>query len=357
MALVRCAVITLVVATLLPLLGAFLASNAIVRPPWYRHTKQMVEEQAMWDYPKDSKTWIGHMGLVRDPKSDLNLDYLNISFPSRNPGYTLRGWYIPPADPSKALKVGVIAQHGGGHDRRECLRIVPIFHNANMPVILYDASEHGISDGDGGGLGYGYREMFDLMGAVDHAEQKFGWDKVVVFGTSVGAATVIKAASEDKRIDLVIAENAFFTPEELWDHAIQTALGTAGFGGRDINRFGAAVAIIQRLNQFIPRQFIDLIISIAKIRVGGWRKPAPSDVIEAIAPRPLLFIHSKADDVIPWDHTERLFEKCSEPKDKLVTETGRHAAVYNDNQEAFVEKILGFLQKHIPEINAHNRKQ
>jgi len=88
------------------------------------------------------------MGLVNDPKTDLGLDYENVSFPSRNPGYTLRGWYVP-APNNRPHKTGIITQHGGGHDRRECLRVVPIFHMEDIPVLLYDASEHGISDGDG----------------------------------------------------------------------------------------------------------------------------------------------------------------------------------------------------------------
>lgn len=36
-----------------------------------------------------------------------------------------------------------------------------------------------------GGLGYGYREMYDLMGAVDFVESTYGWENIIVFGTSV----------------------------------------------------------------------------------------------------------------------------------------------------------------------------
>lgn len=170
----------------------------------------------------------------------------------------------------------------------------------------------------------------------------------------VGAATAIKAAAEDERIDVIIAENPFHTPEELWDHAINTALGTAGFGGRTITRFGNTAAILQKLSTYIPRQFIDLIIAIAKLRVGGWGKPAPADVVHKISPRPLLFIHSKEDDVIMWTQTEALYEKCGDPKHKLVTDVGKHAAVYNDNKELFTETVLQFIRKFVPALNKVN---
>jgi pimeloyl-ACP methyl ester carboxylesterase len=260
---------------------------------------------------------------------------------------------------------------GGGHDRRECLRIVPFFNAAGYPALLYDNSEHGISDGDGYGLGFGYREKMDLIGAVQYAKRELGWDKIVVFGTSVGAATTLKAAALDPRIDAVVAENPFTSAEDLWKYAIRRALGTAGFGGRDISRFGKAAELIMKIGPLIPESFFDLVVWLTKWRIGALGHPNTIDIVDKISPRPILLIHSKADDVIPYQHSgtrsichiakfvhyphsllttaEALYAKAGQPKEIYITETGSHAAVYNDHKEEFTRKVLTFVKKAIGE--------
>jgi fermentation-respiration switch protein FrsA (DUF1100 family) len=190
---------------------------------------------------------------------------------------------------------------GGGHDRRECLRMIPFLHAAGYPVLMYDSSEHGASDGDGYGLGFGFRERMDLVGAVDFAKTKLGWSKVAAFGTSVGAVTVIKAAVMDERLDAIIVENPFTSIDDLLRHAIRTALGQSGFGGRDITRFGFFAQILTKVGGLIPPQFVDLCLAVTRIRVGGWGQPNAIDLIDKISPRPVFLIHSAEDDVVPID--------------------------------------------------------
>lgn len=241
------------------------------------------------------------MGFVSNPKHDFGIEYEDVSFSSHNQdtAYTLRGWHVPSniAD----AKVGIILLHGGGHDRRECLRIVPFLHSAGYPILMYDSSEHGASDGDGYGLGFGYRERLDLVGAIDFAQKKLGWSRIAAFGTSVGAVTVIKAAVMDTRLNAIIVENPFTSVDDLLRHAIKTALGQSGFGGRDIGRFGLVAQVLTKVGGLIPEQFIDLCLAVTRVRVGGWGQPGAIDLIEKVAPRPVFLIHSAEDDVVPLD--------------------------------------------------------
>jgi uncharacterized protein len=46
--------------------------------------------------------------------------------------------------------------------------------------------------------------------------------------------------------------------------------------------------------------------------------------INRIAPRPLLLIHGDADDVVPYDHAERLFAQAAEPKELVRIPRGAH---------------------------------
>jgi fermentation-respiration switch protein FrsA (DUF1100 family) len=62
--------------------------------------------------------------------------------------------------------------------------------------------------------------------------------------------------------------------------------------------------------------------------VDAWaaelRSNAAEETIGAISPRPLLLIHGDADDVVPYHHAERLFERAGAPKELVRIPLGRH---------------------------------
>lgn len=122
-------------------------------------------------------------------------------------GAKLRGWFVPAPPNVTHHNIGICFVHGGGRDRRAFLRHVPLVHYQGYDCLLFDFSEHGMSDGSGVGFSYGIREKDDVRFAVKWLKEAKGLKKVVVIGTSVGASSAIMAAAEDLSIDAVIAEN------------------------------------------------------------------------------------------------------------------------------------------------------
>jgi fermentation-respiration switch protein FrsA (DUF1100 family) len=51
---------------------------------------------------------------------------------------------------------------------------------------------------------------------------------------------------------------------------------------------------------------------------------AAIEAVDRIAPRPLLLVHGDADDVVSYDHAERLFAKAGEPKELVRISRGAH---------------------------------
>jgi hypothetical protein len=83
-----------------------LFSSKIISPPWYKHFPN-------GELPKISETSSTFQiwnGIVNDPKTDLNLDYKNISFPSSQNGKAiyLQGWLIDASENKMKNKVGII---------------------------------------------------------------------------------------------------------------------------------------------------------------------------------------------------------------------------------------------------------
>ena len=59
---------------------------------------------------------------------------------------------------------------------------------------------------------------------------------------------------------------------------------------------------------------------------------APADVVDTIAPRPLLVIHARGDEVIPFDHGLRLFQRASQPRIRFWVGTPDKKGHFFDRQ-------------------------
>lgn len=76
----------------------------------------------------------------------------------------------------------------------------------------------------------------------------------------------------------------------------------------------------------------------------SWLVPArhdPVDHIAALAPTPLLILHSAQDQVVPLHHGQRLFETAAPPKMFLATHT-MHNGAFNDRSNR--EQVLRFFE-------------
>lgn len=299
----------------LPVAGAFaigwLGSERALRPPWY---ERRTPEQGLIPLDGDAFALEGWQGIFHDPLQDLGIAFEEVEFPAID-GQTLRGWYVPGRS---GTTVGVVAVHGAGADRREFLRQLPVFHDPGYPVLLFDCREQGISDGEGRGISLGIREHEDVSSAVAYMKRERGLERVAVVGTSQGGASVILAAAKDPEIDAVIAENPFTSIPDLID---------AGAGS------GAE----------LPAVVLSLIEEFTLFRMGGLDVPAPIDVVDRIAPRPLLIMHGDADRSIPVEQSRRLYLATGGHAALWIAPGATHAALYNLYPDEWRQRVQDLL--------------
>ena len=62
---------------------------------------------------------------------------------------------------------------------------------------------------------------------------------------------------------------------------------------------------------------------------------------------PVLIVHSRTDEIIPYHHGQRLFEAASEPKSFLEVQGG-HNEGYAPAFHLYEQGIRGFLETHAP---------
>lgn len=69
----------------------------------------------------------------------------------------------------------------------------------------------------------------------------------------------------------------------------------------------------------------------------------PVDFVAAVSPTPLMVIHSRDDNVVPFNYSDELFDAAQEPKFRVET-TGRHSATFNKKENRHV--LLKFFESY-----------
>jgi alpha-beta hydrolase superfamily lysophospholipase len=104
-------------------------------------------------------------------------------------GQRLEGWYIPAVQP----KGTVILCHGHASNKSKIICETEYFHELGYNTLSFDFRAHGNSEGNICTIGF--RETKDLKAAYDFVE-KGNEKNIILWGVSMGAATILKAIPE-----------------------------------------------------------------------------------------------------------------------------------------------------------------
>uniref|UniRef100_A0A7S4JME9 Peptidase S9 prolyl oligopeptidase catalytic domain-containing protein n=1 Tax=Paramoeba aestuarina TaxID=180227 RepID=A0A7S4JME9_9EUKA len=302
---------------------SFFVAEVSIKPPWYRPNSTKLSLHAVPEY------W---QGIVHDPKYDLGIDYEDVRFETED-RYSLSGWFVPSHHDGN--RTGIILVHGGGRDRRAWLRHVRMFHESGYDVLLFDFREHGMSQGTGKGFTYGVQERYDVLAAAKYLKQKRSLSKVCAVGTSVGGSAVIMAcAIGPTLIDMVIAENPITTVSYLQHIHLENILGPY------MHKSAASMKLFNAFRWFC-RWWINFRISNIPSKYCQ-----ALHVVHSISPRPILLMHGTGDAVVPYHHSEVLFQRANEPKELWLAPDAFHCGLYDMFPQEFKDRVLSFIKKY-----------
>ena len=125
----------------------------------------------------------------------------------------------------------------------------------------------------------------------------------IVYGFSLGGAVAIDLASRVD-ISLLIVQSSFTSTE---------AMGKRLYPGVPLGR--------------LIKQRYDSILKIDRVNA------------------PVLIIHSPDDEVVPFEHGKRLYEKAEEPK-AFVETSGGHCDTPHFTEQQYTRKFINFLDMH-----------
>lgn len=305
------------------------ATEVAMRPPWYKRGLPSKDLPPYWK------------AFVHNPKVDLGIDYEDVEFKSQF-GVMLRGWFIQPPSSQSNTNEGrmVVFVHGVGRDRRTFLRHSLEFLNRGYSCLLFDLSEHGLSDTMyphvGRGTLFGAREQFDVCAAIDYLKQKRGAHQVAVVGTSCGASSAILAAAlRPGAASCVVAENPFKRADDLFRHHLDTL---------------SKNYLSQNSHQTVRRAVFWLAGKLLMIRMGYYlQRYGAVDAVVKLA-CPLLVLHSTEDDIVPYEHGLEIYQAAAKCKQgmKGMAEFQKftdaaHCALYDRDSTLWSSTVLSFV--------------
>jgi fermentation-respiration switch protein FrsA (DUF1100 family) len=238
---------------------------------------------------------IAGAGLATTPAS-IGLDFETVRLTAAD-GVRLHGWYL---SAPRARRV-VLFCHGNAGNVSHRLDSLRIFHELGLAVLIFDYRGYGESEGRPSEAG----TYADAQAAWRWLREERGYrpDEIVLFGRSMGAAVAAELATRVEPA-AVILESAFTSVPDL----------------------------AARFYWYVPVRWLARLHYPTLDRVTG---------IEA----PLLVVHSRDDEIVPFEHGVAIHARANPPKSLLEIE-GDHntgflisAARYRDGLGAFIDSL------------------
>ena len=191
-------------------------------------------------------------------------------------------------------------------------------------VLLIDQRAHEYSEGKT--TTFGIMEKHDLCAWAKYLVKRFGKDtKIVIYGISMGAATVLMASAMKKlpkNVVGVIADCGYSSPKDI-------------------------IIKVATEDMHLPGKLTFPLIWLGARIFGKFNLTSDSPV-KAVKKNklPLVIIHGLADPFVPSYMSEKIYEAAT-TKDKklLLFEGASHGISYMNNRDRYIEEMESFLSR------------
>ncbi|MBV8518441.1 MAG: alpha/beta fold hydrolase [Acidobacteria bacterium] len=213
-------------------------------------------------------------------------------------GVTLHAWLFRAKAPDAPLIVWCHGNAGNLTDRAE---MASQLAERGVSVFVFDWRGFGKSEGSAS-----ENALFhDVRAAFDYARQQLRAQRIIVYGESIGGPYAAYVAKERKGLVRgVVIENSFPSLREL----------------------GNALYAPLPLGWTAP----------FALRTTAWLNDAGV---------PVLVMHGKRDQVIPYRLGRKLFDELRVPKTLLTSETANHAEIPAVEGERYYEAVTAFAKR------------
>jgi len=225
---------------------------------------------------------------------ELGLDFESVVFESAD-GLRLTGWYVP-ADDSELT---VLFCHGNGGNISHRLDSINIFYNLGVNCFIFDYRGYGESDGKPGEQG----TYLDVEAAYKWLmeEKNVSPDSIIIFGRSLGGSVAAYLAAKVE-VKALIIESCF------------TSYADIG----------------KKFYSYMP------------VRLFAKFGYPTIDYVRDVN-CPVMIIHSRDDDIIPFEFGQKLYEAVDAPSE-FVEIFGGHNDGFLVSSEIYKKAWMKWLE-------------
>ena len=264
-------------------------------------------------------------------------------------------------------RAGIVRCHGYTGVRTLYLPdIARILNGAGYVVLTFDYKGWGDSDGPPARLAP-YGRVADVQAALSFlaAQPEADRERLGIYGTSYGGATVVFVGAIDPRVKCVVSVvgigdgarwmRSVRRPDEYFD------LLERGAADRTRRALTGESEFVERSDILIPdRQSAELAAAARRLVPGAIDKIPlefvddtlcfnPEWVVDRIAPRPVLFVTTDNDRLVPPEESQALYTKAGEPKRLVVLRGFGHYEVYaGEALRQVMDATLAWYREHLP---------
>ena len=224
--------------------------------------------------------------------TDVGMDYQDVSIKTSD-GVMLHGWFID----GRSSQV-LVFFHGNAGNISHRLDSIAQFVDLGLSVLIIDYRGYGQSGGRTTEKGIyrdadaAWRYLIDSRGMVA--------SDIVIFGRSLGASVAARLAAQHQPLALILESSFTSVPD-----------------------------IAQDIYPWLPARWLSRL------------NHATRDFVQDVR-CPVLVIHSRDDEIIPFHHGETIFASANEPR-TLLAIRGTHNDAFLRDERAYVEGLRTFL--------------
>lgn len=272
--------------------------------------KKAARKQRDLDYPASDPWVLERQWYQQQPRLHRQIQTAD--------GLTLQAILLPQAQAT--TKVAILA-HGYHHSLEQMAPYAKLFYDLGFNVLVPDARSHG--DSDGRAIGFGWLDRRDYVRWAQLMTQEFGQTAtVVLFGISMGAATVLAASGEadlPHTVKAVIEDSAFSSVAKevyyrMWSH------------------------------YYLPAPSLMPLMTLFAKRQAGYAY-REGNILRQIkkSQTPTLFIHGGQDCYVPPKAFNQLYHGAPMRKMAYFVPQADHVQAYATNRARYEDTIRHFL--------------
>ena len=225
--------------------------------------------------------------------------------------------------PKEASNIWVIVIHGYMGEGNGMTTFARGFDERKYNVLVVDLRGHGKSEGNY--VGMGWDDRLDIIDWINYIIKKDKDSRIILFGSSMGAATVMMTTGEElpSNVKLAIEDCGY---SSVWDE------------------FSYKLKQLFKLPEF-PVLYAANTVCQSKAKYD-FKKASSIEQLKK-SKTPTLFIHGSSDTFVPFEMLDKVYDACAAEKEKLVVDNAEHVMSMSVNPKLYWRTVDNFIQKYL----------